>query len=94
MSRWTPCCDQMRNAIEDAEIPITYIPKLREVGIDVLDGGTSFIVLRFCPWSGHKLPESLRDRWFDELEARGIDPHEGPIPPEFQTEQWYEQSRD
>ena len=91
MSRWTPCCAQMRYALEEPDIPITYSPKFREVGIEYLDGGTSILLLSFCPWSGDKLPESLRDAWFDELERRGIDPHEGPIPPEFQTDQWYEQ---
>ena len=80
----------MRSALEDSDVPITYTPKFREVGIRVLDGGDSTILLNFCPWSGNKLPESLRSEWFAELERRGIDPHKDPIPPEFQTEQWYE----
>lgn len=30
--------------------------------------------LFFCPWCGEHLPPSQRDRWFDTLEAMGIDP--------------------
>lgn len=42
----------------------------------------------FCPWCGRRLPESQRDRWFDELESRGIDPWEGEVPPEYQDDRW------
>ncbi|EGY02707.1 hypothetical protein AZA_87673 [Nitrospirillum viridazoti Y2] len=42
----------------------------------------------FCPWSGDKLPQSLRDRWFDELEAQGIDPMNDPIPERYQDARW------
>lgn len=45
-------------------------------------------MLFYCPWCGDKLPPSQRDRWFDELEARGIDPNVDPIPPEFQSGEW------
>jgi hypothetical protein len=76
-------------AIESEEIPIVYTPKLREFGIRVLDGGTSTIELLYCPWCGRKLPESLRDRWFEELRKRGIDPSSDSIPDEFTDERWY-----
>jgi hypothetical protein len=45
-------------------------------------------LLVYCPWCGEKLPPSQRDRWFDELEARGIDPNVDPIPTEFQSREW------
>jgi hypothetical protein len=45
-------------------------------------------MLFYCPWCGEKLPQSQRDRWFDELEARGIDPNVDPIPSEFQSGEW------
>jgi len=79
----------MRFAIKSDEIPVAYEAKFREFGIRVLDGGTSNVELLYCPWSGHKLPASLRDRWFDELERRGIDPLGGDVPPEFSDERWY-----
>ncbi|MFJ5636668.1 DUF6980 family protein [Streptomyces goshikiensis] len=31
---------------------------------------------------------SQRDRWFDELERRGIDPSEDEVPAEFQDDRW------
>ena len=31
------------------------------------------ITINFCPWCGTQLPESLRDRWFEELELLGKD---------------------
>jgi hypothetical protein len=83
------CCDQMRRAVSSAEIPVDYEPKFREFGVRVLDGGTSVIQLKYCPWSGHRLPDSLRDRWFDELERRGIDPYGNDIPSEYSDERWY-----
>jgi hypothetical protein len=44
--------------------------------------------LFYCPWCGEKLPPSQRDRWFDELKARGIDPNVDPIPAEFRSGEW------
>lgn len=83
------CCEQMRDAIQDDVVPVTFLPKFREYGILVLDGGSSFLELRYCPWCGNKLPSSLRDEWFDYLEAREIDPESDLVPPEYQTEQWW-----
>jgi hypothetical protein len=37
---------------------ILYYPKPGDYGIPVLDGGTSYIVLDFCPWCGAKLPQA------------------------------------
>jgi hypothetical protein len=76
-------------AIVSDDIPVLYDPKYREFGVRVLDGGTSVIQLVHCPWCGRKLPDSLRDRWFDELERRGIDPGAGPVPDEFTDDRWY-----
>jgi len=89
MSEINVCCDKMRLAITSDDVPMIYVPKLREFGIRVLDGGTSYIELLYCPWSGDKLPASLRDHWFDELERRGIDPGTDEVPPEFLDHRWY-----
>jgi hypothetical protein len=79
----------MKYAIETSEIPIVYTPKFREYGVRVLDGGTSTIELLYCPWCGQKLPVSLRSRWFEELERRGIDPYGSDVPAEFTDERWF-----
>lgn len=89
MSSTSFCCAELQRAVEDPDIPIVYTPKFREFGIRVLDGGSSSILLSYCPWSGAKLPSSLRDKWFDELERRGIDPRSNNIPAEFLDERWY-----
>ncbi len=55
------------------------------------DGGASLLTLEFCPWCGKKLPNSQRDRWFEELEKMGFyNPFEDPIPKEFKTSHWRE----
>jgi hypothetical protein len=41
----------MAERISDEET-IRYIAKFREYGVRVLDGGSSYVVLRFCPWCG------------------------------------------
>lgn len=84
-----PCCEQMRSALEDPDIPLTYARKFREIGIRILDGGESYLLLGYCPWCGHKLPDSLRDRWFEELERLHIDPEGDSIPAKYLDETWY-----
>ena len=83
-------CSMMQMAIQDPEIPLVYVAKFREIGVRVLDGGDSYIVLNYCPWTGQKLPPSLRDEWFNRLEGKGIDPTEESYPEEFSDERWYQ----
>jgi hypothetical protein len=72
-----------------SDVLVAYIPKFDEYGIPVHDGGTSMVEIAFCPWCGTRLPGSKRDRWFDELQQRGIDPLSDHIPGEYQDESWY-----
>ena len=83
------CCDELRRAVSDEDTPLLFVPKFREFGIRILDGGSSYLRLQFCPWSGAKLPESLRDQWFDTIETLGLDPSSDKVPPEFSDERWY-----
>ena len=83
------CCLQMHRAIDDSDMPIRFVPKFREIGIQIVDGGDSMVILSVCPWCGSKLPESLRNRWFDELEANGIDPYGDSLPAEYLNTDWY-----
>jgi Domain of unknown function (DUF6980) len=53
-----------------------------------VEAGGAKQLLFFCPWCGEKLPPSQRDRWFDELEALGIDPETDSIPDRFQSGEW------
>jgi hypothetical protein len=79
----------MRDAIDDLDVPLIYTPKFREVGIRVFDGGDSSILIRYCPWCGERLPESLRSQWVDELENLHIDPYGDAIPAQYLTDRWY-----
>jgi len=79
----------MQDAIDDPDVPLVYTPKFREIGIRVLDGGDSSILIRYCPWCGTRLPDSLREKWFDELERLQIDPYGDAIPARFLSEEWY-----
>jgi hypothetical protein len=65
------CCEDMRREVERSceqhpdrfdcpDCLVHYWPELREYGLIVHDGGSSVIVIRFCPWCGAKLPDSLR----------------------------------
>jgi hypothetical protein len=69
---------------------VVFIPKFREYGLPVHDGGTSHVRIEFCPWCGTKLPASLRARWFEDLEAQGFDdPTVQSIPERYHSDAWY-----
>ena len=69
---------------------IVYKPQFDEYGIIIHDGGSASITIHYCPWCGTALPNSKRDRWFDELAALGFDdPGIQPIPAAFLTDAWY-----
>lgn len=64
---------------------IQYDARLDEYWVPA--GGAQQLLF-YCPWCGEQLPPSQRHRWFDELEARGIDPAVDVIPAEFQSGEW------
>jgi hypothetical protein len=69
---------------------IYYGEKFDEFGIIIHDGGNSFLEINYCPWCGKRLPQSKRNRWFDELEKLGYEtPLEMDIPNEYKSSKWY-----
>jgi hypothetical protein len=84
------CCQELSQNLSKRESALVFIGKFREYGIRVLDGGTSFIQIRFCPWCGQTLPSSLRDEWFSQIEALNLEPDDPKIPPKFRTGAWWE----
>ncbi|ADW68817.1 hypothetical protein AciX9_1769 [Granulicella tundricola MP5ACTX9] len=86
------CCAMMSSNLAGGETAILYVPKFRDYGIPVLDGGGSFIAISHCPWCGQTLPHTLRDRWFTEIEARGFEIGDDNIPVEFATDAWWKAS--
>jgi hypothetical protein len=82
-------CEQLTMAVSDADVPIVYESKVREIGLSVGDGGSAYLLLEFCPFCGSKLPPSLRDRWFDQLELSGFEPGDFDIPVDLTTDRWW-----
>lgn len=82
-------CGQHDDPFACPDAVLRFNAKFQEYGLIVHDGGTAVIGIDFCPWCGQRLPASQRDRWFDELESRGIDPWEDEVPAEFQDGSWF-----
>ena len=66
------CCDDMRREVKKSceqhpdrfdcpDCLIHYSSQYREYGLIVHDGGRSVFRIRFCPWCGTRLPDSLRE---------------------------------
>jgi hypothetical protein len=94
------CCDAMASALvfecaqhsDPFECPdhlIVYNEIFDEIGIAVHDGGPSYVLIQHCPWCGTRLPDSQRDRWFDETEAKGFT--DETMPPEYRSGEWRRQ---
>ena len=83
------CCEALKRAIQDPDVPLLWTEKFRELTLQILDGGDSGIVVTYCPWSGHKLPVSLRAEWFATLEQLDIDPYGSDIPADYLSSAWY-----
>ncbi len=61
-----------------------------EDGNIIHEGVHVYEVINCCPWCGEKLPESKRERWFEELEKIGVvDPWNEDIPKKYKTDAWY-----
>lgn len=73
------CPDQM----------ICYNGKFREYSLSPV--GHIQYTIRNCPWCGHKFPESLRDKWYDQIGKLGLDVWEDrdQIPEKFKTDAWW-----
>ncbi|WP_431899346.1 DUF6980 family protein [Nonomuraea sp. bgisy101] len=81
-------CDDHEDPFDCLDILIGFDARFREYGLIIHDGGTSTIGIAFCPWCGSRLPVSQRDRWFEELEQRGIDPWGAEVPMEYKDGRW------
>ena len=86
----THCCQQMKYFLDEGKVSVNYYPRFREYSIK-LSGSNAFQDIDYCPWCGTKLPESLRDEWFDILENMfedfdGFD--DSRLPEEFKGDAW------
>jgi hypothetical protein len=85
-------CADMEHTLAEADYPLIYYDKFREYGIRILDGGSSFVLINFCPFCGIALPPSLRDEWFARLDKLGIEPEDPHVPPEMKSGTWWRQN--
>jgi len=90
-------CDTHASRHACVDALISFTSKFQEYALIIHDGDPSIVddgstsggvVISYCPWCGARLPESQRDRWFQEMERRGIEPWTGDIPAEFQDDRW------
>lgn len=88
--RATDTCDQHPDRSECHDMLIEYYPKFDEYAL--IKGQVS-ATIHFCPWCGVKLPPSQRDRWFDELEALGVEPWSDDVPEPYKSGAWFKQAR-
>lgn len=90
----------MTEMIADERFPVEYGPIFREYTISAIrEGGRHSIIQRmfWCPWCGKKLPESLRDMWFDAVEGMGLDDidifsdieNDPRIPEDMKSDSWW-----
>jgi hypothetical protein len=83
-------CNQHSDPFDCPDCLVRYIPKFDEYSLIIHDGGSSSVSIGFCPWCGARLPDSKRDRWFDELEALGFDdPKDLEIPERYRSDAWF-----
>ena len=98
------CCQSMRDQVlEDhsateaspevelsTQPKVLYLDRFDEYGITVLDNGSSFLEIHYCPWCGTKLPDSKRQRWFKELQGLGVsDLTRDEIPQAYLSDAWF-----
>ena len=97
------CCEALKENLENLceqhknncpNYPFHYNAKVREWGIKVSDywnyeGGGQIIRFEYCPFCGYKFPESLRDKYCDELEKLGLNFFSEDIPEEYKSDKWW-----
>jgi hypothetical protein len=77
----------MATAIEDSRVPLVYLPRFREFGLAV--DADVIQTIEHCPWCGVRLPDSLRDRYFERLEQLGLGPESSELPLDLRSDAWW-----
>lgn len=70
---------------------VLYVPPFQEYGLPINDGGSSFILIKYCLWCGTKLPKSKRNSWVSKMSKLGYtSPFSEDVPDIYLTEDWEE----
>lgn len=95
------CCQTMRDQVKlssechstdslYSDALVAYTPRFDEYGLVIHDGGSSVLLIAFCPWCGANLPSSRRHEWFDQVEALGItDLDTSDLPEKYRSDAWF-----
>jgi hypothetical protein len=96
------CCKEMEKRLftrlgkgSVSEAPenrlVLYVPPFQEYGLPINDGGGAFILIKYCPWCGAKLPKSKRSSWVSKMSKLGYTtPLSDDVPDVYLTEEWEE----
>jgi hypothetical protein len=84
------CCAEMNWRLPQKEAAVVYIARYREYGT-LLNNGSAYMVLEFCPWCGTRFPETLRSQWMSAVLQYGCRPDSEHIPGKFLTDEWWNQ---
>lgn len=78
------CCELMEINCTDERVQLYYNPVMDEYYIPLKRNAAKQLI-RYCPWCATKLPDSVRDKYFELLDD---DQLENP-PLEFQSDAWW-----
>ena len=83
-------CAEHESVFDCGDAVVWYSPVFDEFGLIVHDGSGTYLSIAHCPWCGAALPEPKRDRWFAEMEARGITDFFGDgVPEAYRSDAWW-----
>ncbi len=86
-------CVQHTDPFDCADTVLVFHEPFGEYGIPIRDGGQSYLLISHCPFCAAALPESGRDAWFDETEAKGLEETAfDDLPAEYRTGAWRRKS--
>jgi hypothetical protein len=83
----------MLATLEDATAPVEYTPTFREFAVVCSPPETQY-TFRWCPWCGEELPKSLREEFYEEIWALGLDDDDDPLPAKYRSDAWWRQQPD
>lgn len=82
-------CDTLRTMLDRDEGFVKYDEVFNEYYLIVPAAEEVRQVIFYCPWCGDKLPESLRDRWFDEVMETYGSTSSSHIDPKYHSDRWW-----
>ncbi len=89
------CCNDIEKTLNENSIGIAYNMVFREYYFKRKKNEVITLIW-YCPWCGHKLPDSLRATFFDIIENEyGIETNifevlkHPNLPKEFKSDEWW-----